>query len=156
MRWHYRDPLLAWLLPGAYALHILEEWIGGFPEWLARVAGGSLPRPAFVAINLVTLLLMLAATRASIADEKRGWLSTGVATVLFVNALAHILGSLVTSSYSPGLLTSVVLYLPLSQLTLLRSWYQSERPLFIRGIVAGIAAHAAVSLLALALAAGAR
>jgi hypothetical protein len=53
MRWHYRDPLLAWLLPLSYALHILEEWFGGFPEWMAVMlalmrAWGQAEREMFV------------------------------------------------------------------------------------------------------------
>src|SRR5688500_9911441 len=70
VRWHYRDALLVWLFPAAYVVHILEEWFGGFPEWLAIVAGAPLPRPEFLVINIVGLGLMIAAARASTRREE--------------------------------------------------------------------------------------
>ena len=149
MRWHYRDPLLAWLLPAAYGLHILEEWVGGFPEWLQAVAGAPLPRPAFIAINAVALAAMVIATRASVRREGHGWMSVAIATILLINALAHLLASLATGTYSPGLFTGVVLYLPLSQLTLLRAWAQAHGHAFGRGVAAGTTVHLGVSLVAL-------
>ena len=66
-----------------------------FTEWLAIVAGAPLPRAAFLAIN--------------------------VAAGLFINGLLHMLAGVVTGTYSPGLFTSVVLYLPLGGLALLRA-----------------------------------
>lgn len=153
-RWQYNDPLLAWLLVAAYAAHIVEEWFGGFPEWLAVVAGAPLPGDAFLAINAVALFLVAVATRAATRNEARGWLAIAVAAVLFVNALLHILGSVVTGTYSPGLFTGVMLYVPLGGLSLLRAWGQAPHGWFARGVLVGLAAHAAVSLVAFALARG--
>jgi hypothetical protein len=152
VRWHYRDPALAWLLPGAYALHLLEEWVGGFPEWVALVAGGELPRAGFLAINAVAFAAMLMATRAAVAREVNGWMGIAIASILFVNALAHVAGSLVTRSYSPGLVTGVVLYLPLSALVLMRAWLQATPGAFARGVAAGLVVHALVVAIAYALA----
>ena len=36
---------LAWLLPLSYALHILEEWFGGFRDWIALFVGRRFPLP---------------------------------------------------------------------------------------------------------------
>ena len=152
MRWQYNDPLLAWLLVAAYAAHIVEEWVGGFPEWLALVAGAPLPRGAFVVINAVALLLVIAGTRVATRDGSRGWIAIAIAAVLFGNGLLHMLGSIVTGVYSPGLFTSVVLYFPLGGLALLRAWDQAPDGWFGRGVVMAVAAHSLVSLLALLLA----
>jgi hypothetical protein len=152
MRWQYNDPLLAWLLVAAYAAHVVEEWFGGFPEWLGIVAGAPLPRSEFLAINAVALLVAIAATRVATRGDSRGWVAIAVAAVLFINALLHILGSVLTATYSPGLFTGVILYVPLGGLSLLRAWSQAPRGWFARGVLAGLAAHAAVSLLAFALA----
>lgn len=151
MRWHYRDPLLVWLLPVSYGIHIIEEWIGGFPEWIAVVAGSPLPRGAFIIINAIALIAMILATRATTQSEKNGWMGIAIATIVFVNGLLHVFGSLTTGTYSPGLFTSLVLYLPISQLALLRAWFQAERSLFVRGVVAGVFAHAAVVAIVYAL-----
>jgi hypothetical protein len=150
MRWHYRDRLPVWLLPLAYACHILEEWFGGFPEWLAIIVGSALPRTAFVVINAVAMTVMVLAARAATRRESHGWMAIAIATILLVNGIAHVLGSLATGTYSPGLITGVVLYLPLAQLSLLRAWSQAEGENFGRGVAAGFALHALVVVIAYA------
>lgn len=134
--------MLVWLLPAAYACHLVEEWIGDFPRWIAVATGSPLPSAAFVAINAVAFALFLAATRAATRHESGGWLAIVMATILFINAFAHIAGTLVFGSYSPGLVTGVVLYLPISQLVLIRAWYQADPNVFGRGMLAGAALHA--------------
>ena len=37
-----------------------------------------------------------------------------IAGLILVNGIIHVLSSIVTKSYSPGLITSLVLYIPLS------------------------------------------
>jgi hypothetical protein len=150
VRWHYRDAPLVWLFPIAFALHILEEWFGGFPEWMALPLGSELPRAAFIAINAVAWIAMVLAARAAIAREENGWMAIAVATIVFVNALLHVVSSLATRSYSPGLFTSVVLYLPLGQLALARAWLQAPDGLFGRGVLVGLALHAIVVAVAYA------
>jgi hypothetical protein len=150
MRWHYRDRLLVWLMPAAYGLHILEEWFGGFPEWPAVLGRNPLPREAFVVINAIALTAMLLAARAAVRREAHGWMAIGIATILLTNGLAHILASLATATYCPGLVTGVILYLPLGNLALLRAWEQAG-PLFARGVWTGLALHALVAAIALML-----
>jgi hypothetical protein len=145
MRWHYRDPLLVWLLPTAYACHLIEEWLGGLRLWISLVTGAPIPQAAFVAINGIAFALFLTAARRTTQRESAGWMGIAMATILLVNGSAHILGTLMFRSYSPGLVTSVILYLPLSQLLLLRAWYQAESGMLARGVVAGIALHALVA-----------
>lgn len=150
-RWRYRDPLLVWLMPVSYAIHIAEEWIGGFPEWIAAVIGSPLPRGAFILINGIALAVMILGTQATTRSEKNGWMGIAIATALFINGLLHVFGSLMTGTYSPGLFTSIVLYLPISQLVLLRAWFQVHRSTFVRGFVTGIVLHALVSAIAVGL-----
>jgi hypothetical protein len=151
VRWHYRDPMLVWLFPLAYALHILEEWVGGFPEWLAAIDGDGVSRRAFVLINTGALILMVAAARASTRREEQGWLAIAIAAIVLVNGLLHVVGTLYTGTYSPGLVTSVILYLPLGQLALLRAWQQAASGHVAAGICTGVALLAIVSILAFAL-----
>ena len=92
---------------------------------------------------------MIAAARASTRREEHGWMAVGIATVVLVNALAHILGSVFTGTYSPGLFSSVILYLPLGQLAILRAWSQTSPRTLRHGILAGIGAHGLASATAL-------
>jgi Protein of unknown function with HXXEE motif len=151
MRWHYRDGPLLWVFPPAYLAHLAEEvWAGpGFPEWFALVAGRPLPRGAFAAINLIAFAVLLAGIRAAIHRESAGWIAIAIASVVSLNALLHIAGSVLTGTYSPGLITGVVLYLPAGQLLLIRGLHQVEPPRFIRGVMAGIAIQIAVVIAAM-------
>lgn len=151
MRWDYRDAQLVRLFPASYACHLVEEWVGGFPEWVSLIAGSAVPRGAFIAINIVAFLVMVLAVRATIRREANGWMAIAIATVLFVNGIAHGVASVVTQTYSPGLITGVVLYLPLGQLALLRAWVQAPPGLFGRGVLTGLAVHALVVLVAYAM-----
>jgi hypothetical protein len=147
-RWRYNDPPLLWLFVAAYFAHVVEELLGGFPAWLGSIFGRPLSMDAFLAINVVGLAVVSFAAWLSTRSEARGWLGIAIATVLFTNGLLHILGSLATASYSPGLITGVVLYLPLGQLALLRAWHQVSPSFFMRGVVCGLVAHGVVTVVA--------
>lgn len=150
MRWQYRDAALLWLFPPAYLLHLTEElWGGpGLPQWFATIIGRPLPRPAFAIINAVAFALLIAGIRMAVRREAAGWIAIAIATVVTLNALLHIAGTVVTGRYSPGMITGVVLYLPLGHLLLIRAWSQVERSRFTRGITAGVAIHVVVIVVA--------
>ena len=154
MRWHYRDAALVWLFPPAYLAHLAEEtWGGpGFPAWFAYVVGRPLPMPAFIGINVIGLLLMVWSTVLAVRREQHGWMAVAIATVVTINGLLHLAASGVTRTYSPGLITGVVLYLPLGQLLLIRALHQLDRARFTIGIATGVVVHTAVVLVAVALA----
>src|SRR2546428_807358 len=83
MRWHYRDAALLWLFPPAYAVHVVEELVAGegFPVWVARIVGSPLPLRGFLLLNFVGMVLLLAAVRRAIRDERSGWLAIAVGTI---------------------------------------------------------------------------
>jgi hypothetical protein len=148
LRWHYRDAGLLWLFVPAYLAHVGEEWFGGFPEWIETVVGRPLPRSAFLVINGVALALLVAGIRAAVRAERYGWIAVAVATMALVNTVVHAAGAALTVSYSPGLITAVVLYVPLGSLAMIRALDQAPRRQLTRGIVAGLVIHAIVFVVA--------
>jgi hypothetical protein len=150
VRWQYRDAGLLWPFAPAYAMHIAEEWFAGFPGWAARITGRPIPETAFIVINAVAMVLLLAAVRAATRDERHGWMAVGIATIFLVNTVAHAAGAVMTQSYAPGVISAVVLYVPLGALTMIRAFEQAPRAQLARGIIAGVLVHAIVSILALA------
>jgi len=152
VRWHYRDAGLLWLFVPAYIVHVGEEWVGGFPQWIGTVVGRPLPAAAFFTINGVALVLVVAGTRAAIRAERFGWIAVAVATIALVNTVAHAAGAALTGSYSPGLISAFVLYVPLGSLAMIRAFDQAPRGQLARGIVAGLLIHAIVFLVAFTLA----
>ncbi len=81
--------------------------------------------------------------------ESMRWLLISFATVVLLNGLLHLAASLVTVSYSPGLFTGLLLWVPLGALVLFGSRTGTTRRAFHAGVIVGIAIHAIVSLLAL-------
>jgi hypothetical protein len=150
MRWEYRDAALLWLFVPAYMTHVVEEWFGGFTTWAARFAGRPIPGDAFLVINGIALLLLIAAIRASSRDQASGWMAIAIATIALVNTASHLAGAIYTQSYSPGLVSAVILYVPLGSLTMVRASDQAPSTQLSRGIVAGMALHALVFVVAFA------
>jgi hypothetical protein len=129
-------------------IHVAEEWFAGFPQWLARIAGRPVPETAFLLINAVALALMIAAIRAATRAEHNGWMGVAIATIVLVNTAAHVGGAALTQSYSPGLVSAIVLYVPLGSLAMIRAFDHAPRDQVRRGIIAGILVHAVVIVMA--------
>lgn len=152
MRWHYRDAGLLWPFVPAFVIHVAEEWFAGFPSWLQQVVGRPLPSSAFLLINGVAVVLLIGAIRSATRSERSGWMAVALATIVLVNTLAHAGGAALTRSYAPGLISAVVLFVPLGSLTMIRALDQADRAQVTRGIIAGLIIHALVFFLAFAFA----
>ncbi len=69
-------------------------------------------------------------------------------TVVLINGLVHAIASVVTFSYSPGLVSGLLLFIPLGAITLRRAREQVNRRTFRAGVIVGLVMHAVVVLLA--------
>ena len=123
----WRDPVwLSWMAAVAYLLHNGEEYgvdlLGhqhSFPD--ALCAFMKLPAypdcpipPAFyLAVNLS--LFWIVAPVAAVLSRRHPLVGFAIYSVMFINGLVHIVFVLVSGqAYNPGLLTAVVVFLPLS------------------------------------------
>lgn len=143
----------AWtlLFPLTYALHVAEEYWGGesFWRWASRVSGVSLSEAEFVAINAVGLAVVtVVAFSAALSARVARVGVPALGTIVAVNGSLHLVASLVTTSYSPGVVTGLVLWLPLGVHALRRAWRELSGAEFAAGVLVGLAAHATVSLVA--------
>jgi Protein of unknown function with HXXEE motif len=105
-----------WLLPAAFGLHVLEE-SRGFTEWAKRHTSERYTQADFVRNNALGLLMTTGTTVLVSRGGSRPVFLFFYSTVLTQQALFNPLfhaGTTVTyRAYSPGLVTSVVLFLPL-------------------------------------------
>lgn len=138
----------AWWFPLAYGLHIAEEYSFDFPAYVASVSGRQLSDPQFLLINAVFWLLMVAAVVVVRARPSQAWLVVTLATVLGINAAIHIVGSVVTFSYSPGTATAAILYAPLVVHALRQVLPHVSRGAATGAAALGAAIHASALLLA--------
>lgn len=114
--------LWSWVaLISALGLHNAEEWIRDLPTWSAastivlEFLAADVHRGFGLALALVTLVPAIGAIvirRAAPMTEPM-WLAI-LAWVLIVNALWHVVLSLVTWTLMPGVVTAIALLLPVS------------------------------------------
>jgi hypothetical protein len=116
---------LSWMAVVAYLLHNVEEYgvdlLGqrhAFPGALCASLGlGPYPgcsiHPSFfLAVNIP--LFWVTAPLAALLSRRHPLIGLSLYSVVIINALIHIQRAIVTGSYNPGLLTAVVVFLPLS------------------------------------------
>lgn len=112
--------LLAWSLPIAAGIHIIEEFAfpGGFKTWWCaykpEIAASVSNRFLFIinTILIVFSVLVAVAVQAPKGNGVAAWLT--LAALLFSNAIFHIIGAIQTQRYSPGIISGIVLYIPLA------------------------------------------
>jgi hypothetical protein len=115
---------LWWVPLATVVLHISEEFVypGGFAAWdrsyRPAIRKSITPR-LHIIINagllLVCVQIGLLARTPEVETQSFGvaaWLT--IATLLFSNAVFHVVGTIRTRAYSPGVVTAVALYIPLA------------------------------------------
>lgn len=106
------------MLPGAILLHVTEEFLfpGGFYEWYKKLV----PPKNDKGINsgysvwINTLMIGVCVLPLYFGETDRGmdiWFS--VSAIAAINACFHIWGVLKLKIYFPGVVTGILLYLPL-------------------------------------------
>jgi hypothetical protein len=108
---------LIWLLPLAFAAHIAEEYLSGFPRYAAEISGHAMALPLFLGGNVGFILVMallvrwVAKTRSPKANF---WMLAWAAGNQFWNFVFHFVLVLAFDRNSPGLVTGTLVYFPLS------------------------------------------
>jgi len=116
---HWTLPLvLRWAPAVAVCAHITEEFAlpGGFSAWYRRYrpeTAASFSKSFAVTVNAVLLAVTL--LLAFLPEGPRSvafWLT--VVALLFANACFHLVAAVRMREYSPGLVTAMLLYVPLA------------------------------------------
>ena len=145
-------PRVSALLPPAYLAHLCEEWWGGpgFSAWTQATLGIGVSPDRFIAINAVALPLFTVCIIIALRNRRFAWFAAAFAALVTVNGLLHLLATAAFAAYSPGVMTGVVLYIPLGGFVL-HSMSRSLPPaVFGWAICAGVALHALVAMVAFA------
>jgi hypothetical protein len=117
MTWVWWAPLAAAIL------HIVEEfvWPGGFADWdrsyRPAIRDSITPRLHIIVNGALLLACLQVGLCAGTTDSRAraigavAWLA--ITALLFSNAIFHIVGTIRTRTRSPGVITGVLLYLPM-------------------------------------------
>jgi hypothetical protein len=137
------------LLPLGFLLHIGEEWFGDFAVWTEDALRMPVSTTRFIVLNSIVWPSFAVLTVVAIRRPSWWWFVTAFATVVVINAVFHVLGSLATGTYSPGLISALCLYLPVGGYALLDGSRRLPSAVFGRAAALGVAIHAAVAVIAL-------
>ena len=109
-----------WLFPSSYIVHLAEEYFiaGGFPHWVESTFALRFSNREFVAWNALALALMCVGAWLVSRDPKFRFIEIALSIAVLGNVVAHALASAVSWTYSPGLITGIVMWIPLGTVRL--------------------------------------
>ncbi len=111
-----------WLFPLTYLLHVAEEYWGGegYSAYLLRLRGVQFSPTRFLVVQSIGLALMIVGIVLARRLHFPNLLSVILGSVVLVNGLTHTILSVSYTEYVPGLITSILLWIPLGITTLVR------------------------------------
>lgn len=134
------------LLPVAFALHVIEEWYWGFTDWASLVLDVNIGAERFLAINMIGLVLFVIGAASAYREPRAAWIGVSLAALVGVNAIFHTILSVAVGEYSPGTITGLLLYIPMSVIILRWAAAHLSRGVVGGAILFGIGVHAVATL----------
>jgi uncharacterized membrane protein HdeD (DUF308 family) len=140
-----------WLFPLTYLVHIAEEYWGGegYTAHLSKTKGVDLTSMRFLLMTGAGLALMIAGIPLAQMFKFPQLLLVMLGTVVLVNGLSHVVSSVATARYNPGLVTGMLLWIPLGAITLVQLRDRMSVARFLTAVAIGVSIQAVVSLLSL-------
>ncbi|MFN2511437.1 MAG: HXXEE domain-containing protein [Pyrinomonadaceae bacterium] len=140
--------LWSWLFPLTYLLHVTEEYWGGegYSTYLLRLRGVQLSPTRFLVVQSVGLALMIVGIVLARRLHFPNLLSVILGSVVLVNGLTHTILSVSYTEYLPGLITSILLWIPLGIATLLRFRRTMRQARYWLGIALGVGINVIIEL----------
>lgn len=148
---HYRQsvaPRTVLLLPVAYLLHFAEEWYGGISAWTLAALGNEISPERFLLINGIAFPVFVIGTLAALRYPRMTWFGATLAAMFALNAVLHTLATLGLGLYSPGTVTGLLLYMPLSFFVLRSSTARLSQAVFAGSVLLAVLLHGLISYLA--------
>lgn len=108
----FEKPKAIYFLCLIYSIHMVEEFSLGFVEWADKYFGYFNWTQNLIG-NTIFMILLIAACYIYVKNPKKNqWI--GMAGVMWVltNAFIHLSATILGKEYSPGLITALVLYIP--------------------------------------------
>jgi hypothetical protein len=123
--------------------------VGRIPRVDRGCTRSELAPERFAVINASGFLLFGAGTLAAFHHPRMAWFATSLAALVGLNGVLHALATLGLGRYSPGTVTGLLLYVPLSAAVLRASSASLSPPRFAGSVALGVALHGLVTFTAL-------
>lgn len=141
----------AWLalFPVTYLAHITEEYWGGggYSKYLLTNHSVELSPQRFLLLQAVGLFLMGLGVVLGVILRFPLTMVAMLGAIVLGNALVHTFRSVHRRVYTPGLITAVVLWLPLGMISLLAAWSFASTGRFVLALGVGVATNCVVELI---------
>jgi hypothetical protein len=144
--------ILPWLFPPAYVIHATEEFLGGGALAAAtstNLKGVNLNAKQFLIINGIAFLILIVAIVLPHIFRFPEWMLVCLGTILSINAVSHTVSTVMMREYNPGVITGLLIFLPLGAITLLGLKSRMSTRRYLTAVAVGIAVHGIIMLLAL-------
>ena len=151
------DPLLIspslWLalFPISFIIHFAEEYWGGegYPAYLLRLRGVGISNARFLVLQAVGLLLLVAAGVIATLLRFPELMITILGAFILANSLSHSITAWSHGGYGPGLVTSMLLWMPFGVMTLIIMYQRLSTPRFLIGALTGFAINGLIAVITL-------
>lgn len=101
-----------WVLVVAYSAHIMEEFFLNWREWAESISKFQLSWTEFFVANFAVIILGFCCALVGYHKPLFSFIFVGLA---LTNAVfAHLATTIFTRVFSPGLITSLILFIPIS------------------------------------------
>lgn len=99
-----------WIATTAYAVHVLEEFELDWRGWATQVLGLPVDWKSFYLVNAIVVVLGVC---CAAVGWREPWFALAYPALMLINAtFFHVLPTLKTRVYSPGVATAVALFYP--------------------------------------------
>lgn len=101
-----------WILVVAYSAHVMEEYFLNWLDWATKISKFNLSWSEFFTANAAVIILGFCCAIVGYREPLFSYIFVGLS---MVNAtFAHVATSIITRTFSPGVITSVTLFFPIS------------------------------------------
>lgn len=136
------------IFPVTFLIHIAEEYFGGegYSSYLLRLRGIRLSPQRFLVGQAIAFGLMIIGIMLAKHYKFMNHLIVIFGAVVLVNGMTHCVQTLAHREYVPGLVTAIILWLPLGTATLLRFKGQMRTSSYWNCVALGVAIISAVEI----------
>ena len=143
--------LWMWMFPVTYLIHIAEEFWGGegYLAYLFRLRGVEISPTRFFVLQGVGVLLIIAGIIISQQLHFTRFMLVLLGAIVLSNGITHTITAIRDGGYGPGLVSCVLIWIPLGLVTLIRLVGQPNTIQYVVAMMTGFAINGAVAIIAL-------
>jgi uncharacterized protein with HXXEE motif len=140
--------ILLWVFPLTYLIHIAEEYWGGegYPAYILRLRGVHLSTTRFLAAQSVGFVLVTIGVLLARKLHFPQMMLIVMGTIVLVNGLTHTVTALTSRTYGPGLVSSILIWMPLGLFILIRYRQAVSRKRYWLAIAVGVSVNVIIGI----------